>query len=191
MSINYLQDYGYANEKLGGSVVSKDGWPVYIDHVSGIGEVAYRKLGAMKWQTCKLQELDLSPIKLGYVNYRDSAQYLVRMPARVYRQGVRENTCRAKENNRWMRIRLFDGGMANTAMGIYPSIDVCLDDITNDDVTGRAFSRIFAIRKQRNNLSLQYKERRVGLVNSDNGEMSLAPEFCYLQEALNEQRMGK
>lgn len=187
MGVSYGKDYQYAAEKVSGSYVSKDGYPVYIHNINvRTGLVTYANMGSAIARECNLSDLDLTPLRFGYVNYFNRACYLARLPQRVFRQGAREGSCRIYYQGRFERCPNFDGHVANTVLGIYPSVEDCVETVLGDTTTSQAFNRKFAIRKtKKDKLLLLYKEREVGEVD-DNCKCKLSDNTKYLTESLDE-----
>ena len=89
-----------ANFYLHGSIVLHKGEPVYISRVR-------KGMQAECWPVGKgdeephlvpVQELDLQPIRLGYV-FQSSIRktmYIERLPTRAWRQGITRSNCRAR-----------------------------------------------------------------------------------------------
>ena len=89
MSVDYSNDPEYAQAKLADSMVTLGEILVNILRVDERGEVLYSPVGVPERKTTTLKWLDLTPIRLGYMNYRMGCSYLSRTPARHYRQGLR------------------------------------------------------------------------------------------------------
>lgn len=190
MSINYGDDYQYAGEKLVDSYVYKDGYPVLIHDIDFKGKVAYIKMGGDRVENCRLEDLNLSALKLGYVNFPLDALYVVRKPQRVFRQGVRQGSCVVKAGKNFNRMVPFNAMIAQNITGLYPSFGDCMDYVGCGDVNSKAFSRKFALKgsarsREQCNLFLMYRDVKVGNVTFDQA-IKLDEKFKYLQESLNE-----
>ena len=90
MTIEYTQDAEYAGQKLSGSIVRLNGRPIYIERVYSDGSVYATNFMGHE-VNCQLNELDLEPVPLGYINLKRDAIYGQRMPSRYYIQGLRNN----------------------------------------------------------------------------------------------------
>lgn len=186
MSISYNGDIGYASDKLTGSIVSLRGYPVMVNFFED-GMVCYNFMGGPR-EFCHLEDLDLTPIKLGYVNHPRGASYLSRIPARFYRQGIRANTLNVSGGNHYN----FDRYLNNTVRGIYPSFKNCLEGCFNKDFKSLAFGRRWALSQryfnaeQRNSIRLEYRGKPVGFLDKKNEEPVLTDGLQYLKESLEE-----
>ncbi|MGL5323574.1 MAG: hypothetical protein ACRC91_02435 [Aeromonas sp.] len=88
----YDGDFEYANSRLCDSVVRLDDVPVMVHAVNRDGTVAGSSLTDGKEIRCNLEDLNLVPVELGYVNYDGHAHYVMRKPVRRdWRQGLRHN----------------------------------------------------------------------------------------------------
>lgn len=184
MSVDYSSDPGYAGEKLNGSWIRyKDGIACVLV-VGGDGTVVVRDLLGKEEQT-KLNELDLTPVELGFVNFGGKAPYLARMPARHYRQGFRENILRSVVNGKNFYIN-YGKELLLAHKNMYPSINNCVEEVYNGEVEGRAFCKKFAIIKTRGDLGLSYKDKLVGIVDHKKDKVVLNNKFLFLEEVLKE-----
>lgn len=124
---DYGEDYEYAAEKLPNTIVRlKNGNPVYVDLIDVRGKLCLVKplnnLNDMK--RVKLQDLDLRSPPLGFVNYRDKAVYVMRIPKRRdWRQGLRGANCIVDNNRFTLENLLATTGLYNCIVGKYPTID--------------------------------------------------------------------
>jgi hypothetical protein len=193
MSVNYNEDPAYANAKLHDTIVRFEGFPFYVNHISEDGMVRGRKLG-QEGQSCHLSSLDLSPIPLGYVNIDRSTTYLMRVPSRQWRQGIRSSNITSIGGS---HASLFAGSASsfvNLVRNIYPTPNDCLDLINNQEVISQAFSRNFAIssinNKGKKGSILLYKSLVVGTVSMGDmrASFNLSPSYHYLSETLEEER---
>lgn len=185
----YGKDYHYAGTRLGGSLIrKKDGSPVMVDYVNeDTGEVlVYNHKG--KESKVHLDDLDINPVKLGYCNSENSAAYFSRIPARRYRQGLRqENLGCKKKHSRNFFVPLNSKSMANCIRGLYPTLDLCIEKIENMESNAVAWCRDFAVGpKEKMGYCLYYKGDRCGWIdlNKKIPVFSLNKDKNYLKELL-------
>src|ERR1700754_2631417 len=97
----YGHDYVYAQTRIQGTVlrVLATGEPVYVVQVSGDGRCACVPID-LDWGDrnnniyLQVDELDMHPVPLGYVNCAGEATYLMRVPMRRdWKQGLRQENC--------------------------------------------------------------------------------------------------
>lgn len=88
----YDGDFEYANSRLSESVVRYNDVPIMVHAINNDGRVEGSSLVDGHGINCNLDELDLVPVQLGYVNYDGRAHYVMRKPVRRdWRQGLRHN----------------------------------------------------------------------------------------------------
>lgn len=178
----YGDDYEYANTRLAETIVRLGDDPVYVHMVEQGMRVVYQKLEDMDGdiKEVHIDELDLRPVKLGYINVRGGCDYLTRFPMRRdWRQGLRKgNFCAVGGVLDAMRINYKD--LDRVIRGIYPSFDkaVSLKYST-------AWHREWAVKKVDDAKLLWYKGQKIVGTIDDNGPM-LNEKFIYLREALQE-----
>ena len=187
MGLSYSSDPRYAADKLHNSVVSYNGWPIRVRYIDNM-EVCFNFLGDGIERFCDLEDLDLTPIKLGYVNLARKISYLSRIPARYYRQGLREHIL----NSKGVPYRQLDKYLNNTVRGVYPNFERCIEYTFNKDRIGAAFCRKFGLiqahpnAEHKNAIKLQYRGLNVGEVDVKKDEIILDDSYLYLNETLQE-----
>lgn len=200
MAVDYSTDLAYANNRLGDSIVLHKGQPVYVVEVRGDegGRAIIRSIPQNNTVGVPLSELDLTPVRLGYVNEDGDAHYAMRVPSRQWRQGLRSSQLISLPSGNWRgRNRITtSSNFANTVVGNYPSPISCYESIVNGEVNGQAFSRSFAIvrtNRRGPSYNLCYKATVVGTAHVGDSRMilTIAPKFSYLTELLEEERNGR
>lgn len=171
----------YTRTRLLETIIRKGDNPVFVTNVyddEGIYISGYY-IKDNKPISGKLEEFNLQPIPLGYVNYNKKAIYATRMPMRKdWKQGLRTNNFVLGENRldrsiKWSMI-------VNTVKNIYPTFQKAVDKVRN--INSLAFHRDFAIHK---NGMIEYKGvLQVATYDFDTGNISLNKE--WIREALNE-----
>lgn len=176
----YGKDHEYANSRLTETVVKLEDEPVYVYAVKRGMLVDYapiREINNIK--KCQVDDLDLKPVKLGYLNHVRGLNYLMRMPKRNdWRQGLRfGNFTGLGFDVRHLRYEdLYD-----VIKGNYQSFEQAIKALKSKAVRGQAWSRDWAIVE---NDCLAYKGRPVGALID--GKPVLTTENLYLREALEE-----
>lgn len=182
MALDYTSDPIYADERLRNSLIMLDGEPVMYQGQVQRSKVLVSYLKNGLGDEVPLKSLDLLPPKLGYVN-RSRVKFACRVPSRGYRQGLRTDSLQEKDNSgRWGRGSI-DLNLYKTIKGLFPSIQSCIDEVSNGEVVDRAFHRNWSVGMHRNSLRLYYKGRYVGKAGND---LTLNDEHFYLKESLEE-----
>lgn len=189
MTISYSSDPSYANAKLSGSLVRLNNFPVIVQEVyPEDGEVDYSTPRGQRGN-CHITDLDLEPVPLGYVNHSTGCSFTSRIPARHWRQGLRDGLIFVKGRTS-QRISITSPSLTSTIMNIYPSMISCFEAIINGEAIERAFSRDFALQSSRGNFChLLYQSWNVGRVDYVEGgyTTTLNDGYEYLQELYQEQ----
>lgn len=195
MSICYGNDYEYANDRLRGTVITYKGHPIHVERIRGGGLVEGFFLATNRFngERIHLNDCDLSPIRLGYINLKRDAVYITRMPQRQYRQGLNQRQIVLSKKKRNMPPRLiFSKPLTDMLSDRYPDIDTCLDLLQNDEKTSVAFSKKFSLTKDnRKSIGLEYRGKIVGRVNNSDNDIVLEKKFLFLKELLEEVRSEK
>lgn len=131
-----------------------------------------------------LDDCDINPVSLGYVNHKNSAYYIMRAPMRRdWRQGLRMLNLVDVEgaSPRGIPYRT----IAHTIMGSFPTFKSSLERLNNKEKIQRiAFARDFSISADG---ILTYKGMiDVGNVSMTNGSVLLHDNCNWVGEALDE-----
>ena len=173
--------------QLVGTIVRSNGRPVTVSSVeSRNGTILCELIGLSdkKRSRTKLKFLDLSPVKLGYVNGTGTSRYICRTASRRWKHGLDSSNTREVidgETHGFRHFSLMNRGMAAAIENNYPTLSESLDYVKKGLVERVAFSRLFAI----NDRFLFYRGSVVGEVVGE--EMVLYNETRYLQELLDEE----
>lgn len=180
----------YASTRLIETIITHENIPILVTGVGGIDEKI--ELNAYELSdednTVKsyyLDDCDLNPVKLGYVNFKKGTHYLTRVPMRKdWRQGLRMNTILTAQGDKPAMIPYHV--IANTIMGKFPSFKECLERLNQSKLKGVqsiAFCRNFSISKE----ELTWKGLfSVGSVNMENGNIHINDESSWVREDLDE-----
>lgn len=128
-----------------------------------------------------LEEIDPTPVPLGYVNFAGVASYVVRVPLRGdYRQGMRYNNIRSLSGLPAQRIPY--SKIAQTITNKFPSFEKC-KELYEAGELGRsiAWDRDWCMSSDG---YISYQGETVGTLIE--GRVSLDKNHQYLQEALDE-----
>lgn len=176
-------DANYARTRLVDTVVMCRGLPVKVEDIK-VKNAAVRVLNTNELLVVKTVELDITPVKLGYLNEDTQALYLTRTPMREdWRQGLRSMSIRVIGHGR-DRYQPPAEGLFNTILGRYPALDVCIDLVKSRLAGSLAFSRNFAIVGGDN---LLYKGKwKVGTI-AKTKDYNLFPQFDWVREMLDEE----
>jgi hypothetical protein len=204
-----------ASQQLHNTYVVLDGTLCHIECVDGwvynIRSATPRRDGALTWKqrreekSIKEMDLQLEPIKLGYVNYSNTAVYLQRKPLRKWKQGLYAEYLKIKSS---ASAGLANGvkrgaGIFNTKTVVasrsfldmyadnYPSFYRAWVQVRLLHFSSAAFHRNWAFTRARSREAamfmgggeeyhLEYKGTRVGKIEED--EVVLNNEYKYLSE---------
>jgi hypothetical protein len=110
-----------AAQQLHNTYVVLDGEILHIEQVDGweyaSRGTSKRRDGSLTWKTRRAtinirnMDLQLEPIKLGYVNYRGNAYYLQRKPLRKWKQGLYGDYLRIKRDENRVAAVKKNGGI--------------------------------------------------------------------------------
>ena len=191
--MNYYDSASYAYERLNKTIVNTSkGVPIYLDYCRGGGAGAFDPdedepeemvdecefraytLKDRELLIISLKEIDLTPVKLGYVNFTDyHALYFSRTPIRNWKQGLCvNNLVISGHTDDQINVNFPAWELHNTILRCYPSYEECIE---NSFVT--AFCPNFATSKEG---ILYHKAKVVG-----EGK-SLYDPYFYLEQHLNE-----
>lgn len=192
MGLSYKNDYRYAGSRLRDSIVSHNGLPVYVMSVDNDGLCRLYNTevyGERDYGYVPLDELDLTPINLGYVNAdlygfgEKRAYFIQRTPKRRdWRQGLRETSLIIDGEGSRAGVAKLLSCLTQTMKGDYPSIDDACSMLDKGSPIV-AFSRKFAISSDG---ALMYKRHKVGTLNKLTKEVLLLDNFFFLKEFLEE-----
>ena len=175
------KDRQYAMGRLLNTILQIRGNPCYVNHITGDMQVRYTDLITDEESGIQLDDpsLDLSPIELGYVNFKRGASYLIREAARRWKQGTDNKgiVVRGADNRTgdWFLSRQFLNCIADK----YPSVIEALIVAEEEGITV-AFNRKFAVSSDG---SLYYRGIIVGKYDNT---FTLNKVYSYLQEILEE-----
>lgn len=177
----YGDDWQYADSRLNNTIVRYEGKGVFVNKVMKKGALITSLRGG-DGNVVNLDDLDLTPVKLGFANIGNAISYLTRMPMRRdWRQGLRVGNFTSVYGTPADLVNY--NALADTIEGIYPTLQECVDSPAR---VLRAWCREWAVgnSKLKNNRPLIYKNLIVGCVRDGNPELS--GEFMFLREALQE-----
>lgn len=165
--------YEYAHSRLVDTIVRKDGKPIYVVSVREGMVVTYHEIGVDGEKRCKLEEIDIEPVPLGFFNTPRGAIYASRQPRRDdWRQGLRQTSINLKPPRVTYRWSVND--MAEAIRGV--SMDI-KDAYKESEKTSRmiAFHRYWAV----HNGYLHHKWNLVGTIDKD-GTPTFYDKYAYL-----------
>ena len=178
----YGKEFAYADTRLKDSIVMHDGDPVVVYGVTSGGSATVALLSDESRNTFSvpLRSLDVTPVKLGYVNYKGRTCYAMRMPKRRdWKQGLRGANITSMGGEVHIHA-VPDKEWAKTIVGDYPTYEACLKAVART-AKSLAWSREWCVSKD---LSLWHKGVLVGKVVD--GQPLLSGRYQYLSECLRE-----
>jgi hypothetical protein len=177
----------YAKSRLVETVIRHGNVPVLVMDVGTVDGkiwVHYNKImdGDVDMYGDEIDNFNLDPVQLGYVNYKNFAYYLTRMPMRKdWRQGLRLLNVVGPDGDR-PPVPLKTIG--ETIVGNFPSFKSCLDKLNTKKVLKSvAFCRDFSVSTE----EIQYKGVfPIGKVDMENGNIHINDGMSWIREALDE-----
>lgn len=140
---------------------------------------------------------DFSPIRIGYVNYRGVAHYIVRNPIRQFKCGtassnskIFDNPFKIKTNSQFQRVRSAQSNLlgfsipevADAVLGKYPSINEIVKKMAEDNtIISFAFDKQFAIDVD---FDIYYRNKKVGFYSIIDKQIVFLPQYEYLTRCL-------
>ncbi len=190
-AINYSDDLEYARRRLQETLVRLDnGRPI---RVSGINSAKgkfvcnYDDLATQLQSTCFIEELDLTPVPLGFFSYtKQASAFCVRKPTRKPVQGLSScnihiyNTLNYEYHFSWQFL-------LQPILNSYPKVEEAINILKNPGHVGTVgFSREFAVGREKPNTPMHiiYRIHKVGAV--DNGNLKLDEDKMFLSQHLEE-----
>ncbi len=182
----YGEDWVYANSRLAGSIIrlQHSGEPVEVSSVEEGGLVQGVTLNSpanRKNVRCKLSDLNMTPVPLGYVNYNKNAFFVARKPKRNdWRQGMRYDNITAYG----YEVRAIPMSYIRlTIINKYPTLQKAIGSTSSGVCHKMAWHRLWAI-DQRGSVYYRGEETPVGSLVG--GRIVLSKAYQYLKEALAE-----
>lgn len=199
------------NFRLKDTVVLYDGKPVYITQVripeaedgKEIARVFFKELpivGRGGRETRKFlssRKFDLTPFKMGYMNFSGSAVFVSRSPVRQNRQGLSQavttfTDCKGRRyENITFNLMLQSLGFVDMVNGKYPSFKDAGELLGDNETSSVAVSRTFAfvIYHDLEALLLLHKGTRCGIALKEDKAVKVPPKFHFLREEMEEHRI--
>lgn len=164
--------------------------PVYVNRVGADRTLRIYSLEDMKTKLGDVdvenEELDFTPVPLGFCNHDKDAFYVQRLPKRQYKQGlckanmvVSAITGNASREGANSIVTAKVRSLAHCIEGRYPSIASAISSIVEGGCRSVAFCRTFALDE---NLFVYYKSDKVGVMNEDTQKVSFLRNMKHLQE---------
>lgn len=170
--------------QLQGTIVRRRGVAVKVLQVytdmDGCMAAEYVLLSKKRHFYCKVRDLDLSPVPLGYVNTEPFACYSMRSPCRRWKHGIDERNIVLIGGGGFPLVQRTQRALSKTIEGKFPTFEKAVDAVSNGATHTCAFNRNFAV----STATLSYKGREVGRLEGK--EVFLHPKYTYLNEQLTE-----
>lgn len=187
------------NSRYSGTIVTYDDSPMYVSEITG-ENVTGTMLATGRTVEVPFKDLNTKPIRFGYVNGFGKDIYMMRKPARYYKQGFCNTNIvfRGSEGGRGVRDlnllndNFFMSKVAEMIQGKYPKYDQAVKDVTNSrKLPSCAFSREFCLlntkkspRDTKSTTLLLWRNKTVGKIVK--GQPELYDDYGYLSEHLKE-----
>lgn len=193
-------DIDHARNYLNGSIIRLAGSPIYVMDVTRNNRkffLSYVDTDDLyvnryfKQVALSDQDVDLSPLPLGYVNGDVSTAYLCRSPRRAWKVGLTQRGMRYW----WMRYDegigteiIWRKGFVNAVKNIYPSIDEATNRVIDfRSGCGQAFHRRFSVVHSPHKIaSIHYKWFPDAVGTFDGTNVVLNDAWSFLRETLEE-----
>jgi len=186
--VDYTGFSNYGMTRLDGSVVLVKGMPAYIHRING-DSMEYSRPGSMVSSIADIEDMNNSDLPLGFMNGKGRLSYLVRAPARQWRQGLRKQSIIDIVSGRHIALEEF--GLFNTLMNIYPSLGDCMETIRCGEEKERGFCRNYGVSllDDTGKYNLYYKNYSVGYISLSKHYVpivELMDKYDFLREDVEE-----
>lgn len=188
-------DPSHAQLRLGNTIIRLKGLPIFVGEIRGDYSTVIQYLGSGKQSEVddirKLEDIDLTPVPLGFVQIGERAYYMMRKPSRRTKQGLSEESLFIHEFGGRSSIRqdaAYRKAVSNTILGEYPSLKASFKMLGNQ-FSSVPIHRNWALRSSSSGLKkLLYKYSGVvGHWDDVLGKMVLSTDFEYLREVLDQE----
>lgn len=198
-----------ANMRLSSTVVLYEGEPVYITEVRQLNEddakneiyrvystpLPYRRDARAERKLISSGKFDLSPFRMGFMNFGGHAYYLSRNTARQNRQGLSERSLTIVGPPDQPPIRLSniisEQEFVDMIKGKYPSMEEAVKMLQQPEYNAVAVSREYALKKDTDLdglIILYHKDAKVGFM-AGTKSFKLSKKFHFLKEQLKERNI--
>lgn len=158
------------------------GVPIYIEEIPSRHDMVGVNLSSGKRLDFKFKHGDLLPPDghVGFVNYRGHAVYVKRCPRRIYHVGLATGNITAVVVPAAIGVRVSEStilrtkSIADSMIGIYPTLEEALEQLEQGAVRAVAFNKQFAIAKDK---SIYYKTSHVGVYKNNRIVFQQGKEF--------------
>ncbi len=141
------KDRNYARGRLENTIIRVGKRPVYVVEIPIDGSVHVFYLENNVDKKVKYEELDMSPVPLGFINYNGYSYFAARKPMRRdWRQGLRANNTVIIGRHGGIKLdkRVYKP-LAKTILGKYPTFEDSLIEVRELGAAQCAFSRGFGV----------------------------------------------
>lgn len=182
----YSDDLDYARKRLNGTLVRKTGGsPFLVQDVLKEGNTTTclgTDLTVSEFLSVPLDEIDLTPVPLGFANHGDKMSFFCRRPLRRdWKQGLSTGNMviygDAKRDFNWDML-------TNTILNKFPKLSEVVAHIKKGGTRSRAFSRDFGLSSNQGDVSLVYRKFVVGRL--DGNHLVLDRDKFFLEGHLRE-----
>ena len=166
----------YANSRLHSTIVRKAGVPIYVKEVGPNMSVRYTPLCSEdnKDKFCKVKDLCIEPVPLGFCNTPVGATYLSRQPRRDdWRQGLRDISINKQPHIAW---NIQHANILEAINGVSKPLKEAMSESAARKGVMVAFHRYWAVQ----DTALYHKWFKVGVINSD-GRPEFTSRYEYLE----------
>jgi len=186
----YHDDVEYAAKRLDSSLVRKsNGNPFYVNHTRKVGKGIFCEgtdLLLNQGADVALEDIDLTPVPLGFFNVAGKMAFACRKPMRKdWKQGLSSNSLILYGADK--RDFSFNA-LVQSIMGLYPSYEEVLSYVRKTRNRSMAFSRDFGVSDKTGSLQLVYRKYPVGEIKGDLAVLN--PDKYFLEQHLAS-AMGK
>jgi hypothetical protein len=199
--IDYEKDYEYANSRLNGTFVGvfDDNGEVnsygYVDNIHYKGQATINELTKKGWayRDLPFDLISTDPLKMGFINVKLKTDWVNRLPARHYKQGLNS------ENTQSLSGKFFDIynlglPLYNCLQNIYMPVDKVVEHIINGETKQLGITKNFMLGKTKDGIGLFHKFRNVGsclgLSKDSYKNLQLSEDYSFLKEVLEGELNG-
>ncbi len=200
--MRYYDSLDDIQRRLGNTIVLYKKVPIYVvqaasqrDKKLGLNYYdlpAGAASGELKGVCIDDPDLNYLRLRVGFINYKDTARRLIRVPMRGIIQGLHSETTRplALENGRYMNESIYDlfreQQVCDTFCGKFPTIKEAKRRVESNEYSSCAFHWDWAWTRTLGHPVLVYKDNAIGLLLDESRPIKLEPKLRYLKEAVEE-----
>lgn len=183
--MRFFTEPHYARQALANSLIRVGESPVWVGGFDGWATTLYYPMNGKTSRIediRKLKKLNIEPVPLGYVNLKNEAVFISRIPRRRWKQGLNREVVSAIVPDMFLKSR----ALGNCILNRYPPLEQVILLVKTHQVISCSFNREWAIGSGVLAPNLMFRGKAVGIWTEEGPKLS--PPFEYLIESFEEAR---